>query len=197
MAQVTALHPEPRDRVRVELDGAPWRTLPAVAVVSAQLMVGVELDRARARELAQAIRRAEALAAATAALARRDRSVVGLAEYLARRGVGRKERAEAVERLGEVGYLDDARFATNRARSLADRGYGDDAVRFELEREGVGADELDTALAGLPPERERAVAVLRGARTPLLGIRRLAAKGFSADAIESALAEARLDVEPD
>ena len=37
MPTVTGLHPERRDRVRVELDGAPWRTLPAAAVVSAGL----------------------------------------------------------------------------------------------------------------------------------------------------------------
>src|SRR5579864_669206 len=122
MARVTALHPERRDRVRVELDGAPWRTLPAAAVVSARLTVGTDLDRARARELAQAVRRAEALGAGTRALARRDRSVVGLADYLTRRGVGRKERAEAIDRLADIGYLDDARFALGRARSLAERG---------------------------------------------------------------------------
>ena len=40
MRIVTALHPERRDRVRVDLDGEPWRTLPAAAVVSAGLRVG-------------------------------------------------------------------------------------------------------------------------------------------------------------
>jgi SOS response regulatory protein OraA/RecX len=197
VARVTALHPERRDRVRVELDGAPWRTLPAAAVVSARLAVGTDLDRARARELAQAIRRAEALGAATRALARRDRSVVGLADYLARRGVGRKERAEAVDRLADIGYLDDERFAFGRARSLAERGYGDDAVRFELEREGVAADRIDTAVAGLAAERARALSVLRGSRSALAGIRKLAAKGFSADSIEAAAAEARIDLGSD
>jgi regulatory protein len=197
MARVTALHPERRDRVRVELDGAPWRTLPAAAVVSARLTVGVDLDRARARELAQAIRRAEALGAATRALARRDRSVVGLADYLARRGVGRKERVEAVDRLADIGYLDDARFALGRARSLAERGYGDDAVRFELEQEGVAAERIDAAVAGLAAERERALAVLRGSGSALAGIRKLAAKGFSADSIEAAAAEARVELGAD
>jgi regulatory protein len=197
MARVTALHPERRERVRVELDGAPWRTLPAAAVVSARLTVGTDLDRMRARELAQAIRRAEALGAATRALARRDRSVVGLADYLARRGVGRKERAAAVNRLADIGYLDDARFALGRARSLAERGYGDDAVRFELEREGVAADRIYAAVAGLAGERERALSVLRGSRSALAGIRKLAAKGFSADSIEAAAAEARIDLNAD
>jgi regulatory protein len=193
MARVTALRPARRDRVRVELDGAPWRTLPTAAVVSARLTVGVELDRSRARELAQAIRRAEALGAATRALASRDRSVVGLAEYLAQRGVGPKERLEAVERLEEIGYLDDSRFALSRARSLAERGYGDDAVRFELEKEGIAAERIEAAMGRLAPEHERAIALVRQARTPLTGIRRLAAKGFSADAIEFAVGAARLD----
>jgi regulatory protein len=193
MARVTALRPARRDRVRVELDGAPWRTLPTAAVVSARLTVGLELDRQRARELAQAIRRAEALGAATRALASRDRSVVGLAEYLAQRGVGPKERLEAVERLEEIGYLDDSRFALSRARSLAERGYGDDAVRFELEKEGIAAEGIEAAMGTLAPEHERAIALVCQSRTPLTGIRRLAAKGFSADAIEFAVGAARLD----
>ena len=120
--------------------------------------------------------------------------MVGLADYLARRGVGRKERVEAVDRLTDIGYLDDSRFAFGRARSLAERGYGDDAVRFELEQEGVAAERIDTAVAGLAAERERALAVLRGSRSPLAGIRKLAAKGFSADSIEAAAAEARIDL---
>ena len=49
---VTALHPERREPVRVELDGAPWRTLPGRGRLAAGLSAGVELDRrtrARAR----------------------------------------------------------------------------------------------------------------------------------------------------
>ena len=64
MRTVTALHPERRDRVRVDLDGEPWRTLPAAAVVSAGLRVGAALDRERARELGRSLRRFEALDAA-------------------------------------------------------------------------------------------------------------------------------------
>ena len=47
---MTALRPERRDRVRVELDGEPWRTLPAGAVVAAGLLVGTSSDRERARD---------------------------------------------------------------------------------------------------------------------------------------------------
>ena len=138
--------------------------------------------------------RPTALEAATKALARRDRSAADLTAYLERRGAGRDEAREAVERLREAGYVDDARYAAARAEQLAGRGYGDTAVRFELDRDGVGADEVEAAIAAIAPERERAVAAFRAKRAPAAVARRLAAKGFSADAIESALAEAGLDL---
>jgi regulatory protein len=136
--------------------------------------------------------RPTALEAATKVLARRDRSAADLTAYLERRGTAADEAATAVERLRQAGYVNDARYATARAGVLADRGYGDEAVRFELEREGLAADEIEAALATLAPERERALELLRRAKSPLAAIRRLAAKGFGADSLESALAEARL-----
>jgi regulatory protein len=137
--------------------------------------------------------RPTALETATKALARRDRAAADLVAYLERRGAAPAEAVAAVERLREAGYVDDARYAAARAESLAARGFGDAAVRYELERDGVAADEIDVALSDLPPERERAFNVLRRAKTPLAAVRRLAAKGFSAESIEAAAAEARLD----
>src|SRR5690348_12913075 len=122
--------------------------------------------------------RPTALETATKALARRDRAAADLVAYLEQRGAAPEEASAAVERLREAGYVNDARYASARAESLAARGFGDAAVRHELERAGVGAEEIDTALAELPPERERALAALRRAKTPLAGVRRLAAKGF-------------------
>jgi regulatory protein len=129
-----------------------------------------------------------ALEAATAALARRDRSAAGLAAYLERRGTTPKDAFEAVERLRHLGYVDDARFARRRAEVLAERGRGDAAIRDELERAGVKADHIDVAIAGLAPEEERAWTVARRARSRAAGARRLVAGGFSADAIEAAVA---------
>jgi SOS response regulatory protein OraA/RecX len=192
--RVTALHHDGRrDRVRIELDGAPWRTLPAAAVVAARLTVGTTLDRERARELARARRRAEALDLAARALARSDRSVVELSQYLAQRGVRGPERELTVQRLTEAAYVDDLRFAYNRSDSLARRGYGDAAVRHELERRGVQPEHVELALSSLRDERERALEIVRAAPTPVVGVRRLAAKGFSAETIEEAVSAARLE----
>jgi regulatory protein len=129
-----------------------------------------------------------ALEAATAALARRDRSAAGLVAYLEQRGTPPDDAARAVEQLTEAGYVDDARFAVRRAEVLAERGHGDASIRFSLANEGVAPDEIEAALAQLTPERERAVGALRAAPAPLPAVRRLAAKGFAVDSIESALA---------
>ena len=61
-------------------------------------------------------------------------------------------------------------------------------MRYDLERDGVSADDVEAALASLRPERERALSLLRVARTQPAAIRRLGAKGFSHDSIEAALA---------
>ena len=189
MATVTALHPERRDRVRVELDGAPWRTLPAAAVVAAGLRVGIALDRSRTRELGRALRRAQALEAAGKALSHRDRSLAGLAAELERRGVPPQARAGAVETMSRLGYVDDERFAVSRAASLAERGYGDEAIRFDLEQQGLGEEQVVAAIDELSPERERARTLADAAGATVKTARRLAAKGFSAEAIESAIGE--------
>ncbi|HEX4518510.1 MAG TPA: regulatory protein RecX [Gaiellaceae bacterium] len=187
MPTVTGLHPEQRDRVRVELDGAPWRTLPAAVVVSAGLRLGVVLDRERARELRGAIRRTGALDLAGKALARRDRSVKGLEAVLERRGIPEAERVAAVERLEQFGYLDDDRYAVTRAGTLAGRGYGNEAIEFELMREGLDDERVAAALAGLEDEIDRARRLCAKPELPRKAAARLARRGFSFETIESAL----------
>jgi SOS response regulatory protein OraA/RecX len=185
MPTVTALHPERRDRVRVDLDGEPWRTLPSAAVVAACLRVGIPLDRSRARELGRAVRRAQALDAAGRALSRRDRSATGLAAQLERRGIPPAARASAVETMERLGYVDDSRFAAARAGSLAERGYGDEAIRFDLERQGLGQELITEAMDALEPELERAGAIVARSGVSAAALRRLAAKGFSAETVEA------------
>ena len=156
---VTALHPERRDRVRIELDGEPWRTVPAAAVAWAGLRVDAVLDRERARELRRALRRFAALDTATRALARRDRSRAELEGQLARRGIGAPEREAAVETMARHGYLDDDRFAAARSRSLAARGYGDEAIRYDLEA------AASTGSGSRPPSRHSSPSASAPARS--------------------------------
>ncbi len=186
MRIVTALHPERRDRVRIDVDGEPWRTLPAAAVVSAGLRVGGALDRERARELGRSLRRFEALDAAGKALSHRDRSTAELEARLERRGVRPSDRAAAVETMARLGYVDDERMATDRARSMASRGFGDEAIRFDLEGRGIETELIAAAIEHLAPEAERARAIVARSDSDIKAARNLAAKGFSPETVEAA-----------
>ena len=188
MAVVTALRERPRGRVEIELDGAPWRLVPADAVVRAGLAVGRSLDRETARSLGRELRRSRALGAAARALHHRDLSRRGLDERLARQGAPPGARGDALAALERAGLVDDGRFATARAQALAARGYGDAAIRFDLDREGVPAEIAAEAVMVLKPEAERARRLAAGRGAGARTARWLSARGFSATSVEDAVA---------
>jgi regulatory protein len=136
---------------------------------------------------------ADALDRAVRALARRDHSTQGLRAKLERAGVSEGAQADAVETLTRVGYLDDARFALDRAAFLAGRGYGDDWIRADLEAQGVAQQPAEQAVRALQPERERAR--LQAARLGggVRAARALARRGFTEEALEAVVAEAIAD----
>ena len=181
---VTALRERGRSKVEVELDGEPWRALPAGAVVRAELRVGRPLDRETARRLAREVRRHKALARATRALSVRDRSRGELESRLAQAGIPEAARDEALAALEASGVVDDVRVAESRAAALARRGYGDLAIRSDLVRRRIPAEAIAEAIEALEPEAERAHRIFdaHGA-TPAVA-RRLAARGFSRDTLE-------------
>jgi len=168
----------------VEVDGALWRTLPMDAAVRAELRVGVELDRLRLRSVRRELRRAEALSWAVRALRRRDLSRRSLEERLRDAGLTADERQAALATLERAGLLDDARFALARAASLAERGYGDEAIHWTLEREGVDTEVARRAIAALAPEQDRAEAIVerRGAGRATAAF--LVRRGFAQEAVE-------------
>jgi SOS response regulatory protein OraA/RecX len=181
---VTGLRERKRGRVAVELDGALWRVLPTDAVVRAGLGVGRPLDRSTARDLARELRRARALTQATRLLAASGRSRRELEQRLARGRHSDSAREEAVGALERAGVLDDARLAESRAELLARRGYGDAAIRADLSRRLIPAEEAACAVAGLEPELVRIRRLLEAQPvTPAL-LRRLAGRGFSRDTLE-------------
>lgn len=185
MAVVTALRERGR-RVEVELDGTPWRTLPLDAAARVGLRIGLELDRPRLRELRRELRRNAAGARALRALRARDLAAAELERRLQRGGFTAGERADTLSRLERTGFLDDRRLAEARACALAGRGYGDAAVRWDLERRGLAAEHVDAALAGLEPEPERAAAIVAERGSGPATARLLARRGFGEDAVAAA-----------
>jgi SOS response regulatory protein OraA/RecX len=77
--------------------------------------------------------------------------------------------------------------AVQRAEALAGRGFGDAAIRYDLEQEGLAAELVEEALAGLEPEPERARALVERRGAELRTVRWLAARGFDAATVEDVL----------
>lgn len=134
---------------------------------------------------------------AAKALRQGDRSRYEIDEKLARAGVGAVARAESLATLERLGYVDDARFAADRAEALSARGYGDAHIRFDLEGHGLEAESVARALAALEPESDRAreqLAQLGGTpQTLQKALARLSRKGFADESLEGIVA-ARDDV---
>ena len=129
-----------------------------------------------------------ALAVATRALARRDFSERGLRERLRRAGIASSEAEEALAALLQAGLVNDGRFALTRAQSLAERGKGNAAIRYDLEQQKLAAEEIEAALASLEPERERAERVIARRGGGPATARLLAGRGFAEDEVEAAVA---------
>jgi SOS response regulatory protein OraA/RecX len=188
MPVVTALRPA-RGRVAVELDGAPWRTVPVAVAVEAGLGVGTEIDRERACRLARALRRERAQGVALRSLERRAHSRASLEARMTRAGVAPRDRRDVLDRAERAGLVDDARFAELRAQALADRGSGDLLIVDDLVRHGVDERVAREALSVLEPERVRATRVVaargHGPRT----VRYLAARGFAEETLEGFVAD--------
>lgn len=134
---------------------------------------------------------------AAKALQHRDRSRRQVDERLAKAGIAAGQRADALDTLERVGYVDDGRYAAARAASLADRGYGDEAIRALLAEDGVAAEEVEAAIDALAPEPERAERLAdRHGRTPKVAAR-LERKGFGQDALERAFGSSFADEAPE
>ena len=122
------------------------------------------------------------------ALGRRDLSVHEIEERLRAKGFTDTELEDALETLGRTGLVDDSHFAEERAAFLAVRGASDAAIRHALRRAGVASELVALALESLEPEGERARIVVEKRGDGQKTARYLRGKGFSEEAIASAVA---------
>ena len=98
---------------------------------------------------------------ALAMLDRRDYSRAELLKKLTEKGENETEAAEAVERLAELGFVDDARYAPIIVRHYAAKGYGPQRVRQELQRRGIPKDLWDEAMEQMPRQDDTVDRLLR------------------------------------
>lgn len=128
-------------------------------------------------------------------LDRRDYSRVELLKKLMEKGVEETEAEEAVDRLVEIGFVDDARYAPIIVRHYAAKGYGAQRVKQELYRRGIPKELWDAAMEQMPEQEETVDRLLRSrlkSETPDRSELKKASdfllrKGYSWDEINAAL----------
>jgi regulatory protein len=105
------------------------------------------------------------MALALKALGQKERGERELAEWLGERGAAAEDVEAVIGSLIESGVLDDARFAAAFAADKRQlKGWGPERIRYGLERRGIAAEHVESALAAESPqgELERAVGLLGG-----------------------------------
>ena len=186
MPTITRLARTTDTQVRVEVDGAPWRTLPTLLVDGLGFTIGTELTRPLLRALKHQLRRREAASKAERILASSDTSTARLGAALERSGVAPRDREALVDTLASSGLLCDARASHARATALANRGYGNLAIELKLETEGYEGADRQAAIESLDSERTRAERVLDGKNfDPMKAAGLLARRGFNEDLCET------------
>jgi regulatory protein len=204
MQTITAIEPSRRREGRFELlvDGRPTATLSLESIERLSLQVGAPFE-----PHAEAIAREAGVLGtydrATAMLAFRARSRAELRRQLIRKGEAAEHVDVALERLAAAGFLDDAAFARQFARSRsAGTGASRRRIQQELGRRGVGRVITDEAIAEVYADEvvDEAAVAERAARKKLRSMggldaavrtRRLyaflARRGFDADDIRRAI----------
>jgi len=184
---ITALRENPRKpgRYSVHVDGKSVAIVNAAYLHDSRLAIGTVLDEAAGDALLVAARKLEAFDRAAAALGRRARSAHELERWLLQRGFDRADVTDAVQRLTEIGAIDDSAFARAFARSRAlGKGMSRRRLAQELSRRGVALPMADAAIAEVLEEEsvdERAL--LEGAARKKLAV----LQGQSAETVKRRL----------
>jgi regulatory protein len=139
-----------RDRVSVFIDGEFAFGLSVDVALRAGLRKGLPLSVHDQRALLADDARVRARLAALDLIAHRARTEAEVRRALARKGFPEDAALAAVDRLLELGYLDDDAYARAFVRGrAASRGHGPGRLRADLLRRGVSPATIDAALDDL------------------------------------------------
>jgi regulatory protein len=159
--RITALDPDPRrpEAVRVELDGIRFGAVPRELVDTEGLAVGRELDPGLQDRLGSAADIEAAYRTALRALEIRSFARGDLARRLLRKGHPRPAIEAALERIHELGLLDDAAYTRDYVQTRAAKGRGPSRLTRDLLSMGVERSLIDRALDAEWPEGSDRTAV--------------------------------------
>jgi regulatory protein len=142
---------------------------PDELLVTWQLRAGREVSSSEYKELCAQAERILARKAALDLVASSPLSKQGLLQKLRKKGFGPEACQGAVQRVQELGYIDDAAYAANLADSLQQQGkYGLRRIQEELVRRGVDRQLAKAVVSELDAsdERHQALRIMQKAWRP-------------------------------
>jgi len=201
--------PSPRSRVRLlVLDDGDLTVITSAATVREMGLSDGDTFESIS-QMQDAITSAEypvALERAYEVIGYRDRSIRELSDALKRDGYSGITVRSVLDRLLELGYLDDEAYAARYVRSALGARKGLRKITHELEKRGVNSEYIDAALQSstdepihdIEQENARAIAtrIVRPGcdrRERERALRRLVAKGYSFEVARDAVGWAFLD----
>jgi regulatory protein len=152
--RVTALEPDPRrpEAVRLEIDGIRFGAVPRELVATEHLAVGREIDPGLQDRLSAAADGEAAYRTALRALEIRSFARADLSRRLLRKGHPRPAVEAALQRIDQLGLLDDAAYTRTYVQTRAARGRGPLRLTRDLLSMGVERSLIDRALEAEWPE---------------------------------------------
>ncbi len=192
--QVTALKETRAGRVALSVDGVYTASLDVLTVAEYGLCVGDTLSEERLKEMLALSSLRRAKTKAIDLLSYRDHSSSELKQKLLRHA-SEEDADAAVERMEELGMLNDRDFALRYAKELSEvKLYGKKRVAVELQKKGLSREDKEAAMDSLPDQQDLIVRLLEGKLSRYTGeddreklINRLLTRGFSYDDIRGAL----------
>jgi regulatory protein len=152
--RITALEPDPRrpEAVRLEIDGIRFGAVPRELVAKEHLAVGREIDPGLQDRLSAAADGEAAYRTALRALEIRSFARADLSRRLLRKAHPRPAVEAALQRIDQLGLLDDATYARTYVQTRAARGRGPLRLTRDLLSMGVERSLIDRALEAEWPE---------------------------------------------
>jgi regulatory protein len=149
MSVVTRIseHPRKPGRYIVDVDGREFAVVAADALAETRIHVGVVVDDVRAARLREAGEFTATYDRALTLLSFRAKSARELRRRLIQKGESAERVDKVVDRLREIGLLNDADFARQLARSKMSAGASRRRVHQELFKRGVAREVADEAVA--------------------------------------------------
>lgn len=160
MPIVTALKRQQRNKERVNVYLDDDFALGLHELDAAQLRLGQELTQAQIAELRERDAVNQAFERGITLLSFRPRSTQEIRQNLTRHGITEPIADAAIQRLQDMGYLDDvafARFWVENRTQFKPRGAS--ALRYELAQKGISRDIADPIIAEIVDEFDAALTV--------------------------------------